>query len=238
MAFDPHPSTCTILVVDDERELRLFAEAVLQDLGYSVLLADSGRVAVQKLLNNPSAITAVLLDMTMPGITPEQTVRHLREICPALPVIILSGESETFVNERFDAGSLAGYLSKPYTEEDLKAVLTNALFRGVLQSSSTFKLEILSDLDRQELAHDFLAARKKDFPRMAELLAAAEFDQLRILSHKLKGGGGSFGFPHLTRLGGVLEHYAQRSDAASCGEQLALLEIYLRSLSLNDLYSK
>jgi hypothetical protein len=58
---------------------------------------------------------------------------------------------------------------------------------------------------------------------MRELLAASDFEGLRILSHSLKGSGGSFGFPELTRIGGELDGKecppAGRKRAAKCHER-------------------
>jgi HPt (histidine-containing phosphotransfer) domain-containing protein len=66
---------------------------------------------------------------------------------------------------------------------------------------------------------------------MLQLLAAADFDRLRVLSHSLKGSGGSFGFSELTRFGGTLEQYATQADAASFTAELARLEDYLEHLN-------
>jgi|GEM_PF-2895482 len=46
---------------------------------------------------------------------------------------------------------------------------------------------------------------------MMELLAASDFERLLVLGHSLKGSGGSFGFPELTRFGAALERSAQAS---------------------------
>jgi CheY-like chemotaxis protein len=220
----------TILVVDDDRELRLFAEALLQDLGHSVLLADSGRSAVALLLENPCAVNAVLLDMAMPGMAPEETFRHIRAICPALPVIILSGQSAAAISELFSPGTIAGYILKPYTDVELTAALSSALSAPVTAAERGFQLQPLSDFDRRDLAQQFLTARKIDLARMTKMLADSDFEHLWQLSHTLKGGGGCFGFMDLTRLGSELERYARASDAASCGEQLSQLKDLLGNL--------
>ncbi len=102
-----------ILVVGDEAALRQFAEMMLEEIGYSAVLAASGRQAVQTLLQDPEAIAGVLLDMTMPGMSPEETFRQLKEIRPDLPVLILSGELESTVRARFGAAALAGFIQKP-----------------------------------------------------------------------------------------------------------------------------
>ncbi len=78
-----------------------------------------------------------------------------------------------------------------------------------------------------ELVPEYLAARRGELPRMLELLAAGDFERLRILSHSLKGSGGSFGFPELSRFGAALERHAQESDGVSFSGELARLKDYL-----------
>lgn len=82
----------------------------------------------------------------------------------------------------------------------------------------------------QELTPGYLAARKQEVPEMIELLAASDFERLRVLSHSLKGSGSSFGFPELTRFGATLERYAQQSDFAFFREELTRLKSYLEDL--------
>ena len=82
----------------------------------------------------------------------------------------------------------------------------------------------------EELVPDYLAARRTEVPRMLELLAAADFERLRVLSHSLKGSGGSFGFAKLTRFGAALERYAEQSDGSAFGAELARLKDYLEHL--------
>jgi CheY-like chemotaxis protein len=227
---DFSPSAGTILVIDDERELRLLAEAMLEDLGYSALLAENGEAAVRMLQQNATAVTAVVLDLTMPGMGPEETLRRLKEVCPAVPVIILSGHGEDEVRRRFDVASVAGSIQKPYTETDLEAALTKALER-VSDAPPILNLQRLTDDDFAELSQEFLTARKLELPRMADLLGAGDFEGLELMGHSLKGSGGCFGHSELTRLGSAIEHYAQVFDGVACGEQLALLKDCLASLT-------
>jgi len=82
----------------------------------------------------------------------------------------------------------------------------------------------------EELAPDYLAARKVEIPQMLQLLAGCDFDRLHVLSHSLKGSGGSFGFPELSRLGAALERHAEAGDGAGFAEELARLKDYLEHL--------
>jgi CheY-like chemotaxis protein/HPt (histidine-containing phosphotransfer) domain-containing protein len=219
----------TILVVDDEPALRSFAEALLEDLGYSALLAENGRAAVQALLQDPDAVAAVLLDMTMPGLSPTETFRLMREIRPDLPVIILSGDLESTVREHFPAGTIAAFVQKPYTDVELETALTETLARHSSTSMPppAFKLVRLSDDEVDGMRQDYLAACRLDLARLETMLAAQDFLALQVMGHTLKGSGGCFGLSNLTQLGNALETSAKASDAAGCGEQIDTLRGFL-----------
>ena len=83
----------------------------------------------------------------------------------------------------------------------------------------------------EELAPEYLAARRSEVPEMLRLLAASDFNRLRILSHSLKG---SFGFPELTRFGAALEQHASRSDPEAFEAELVRLKAYLDQLNLDS----
>lgn len=82
----------------------------------------------------------------------------------------------------------------------------------------------------EELVPEYLAARQGEIVAMSELLAAGDFERLRILGHSLKGSGGSFGFPELSARGAVLERHAERSDGAAFQLELQRLTDYLAEL--------
>src|ERR1700729_3940743 len=80
-------NTASILVVDDEPQLRRAMKATLTDLGYSVMEARSGEEALASLRrDNPDL---VLLDLNMPGIGGLETCRAIRETSD-VPIIVLS----------------------------------------------------------------------------------------------------------------------------------------------------
>jgi HPt (histidine-containing phosphotransfer) domain-containing protein len=83
----------------------------------------------------------------------------------------------------------------------------------------------------EEAAKRYLQSRKNDLPRLMELAAAKEFEQLRILSHNMKGTGTSYGFPDLTRLGRLMEASAKEQNAGDMSAQLLELSRYLKQAS-------
>ena len=71
------------------------------------------------------AVTAVLLDLSMPRMGGSETVQLLRERSPELPVVLMSGYTEQEVPAKMldGAGGAVGFLQKPFLSEDLSSVL-------------------------------------------------------------------------------------------------------------------
>jgi PAS domain S-box-containing protein len=105
----------TILVVDDEEMVRNMARATLEHYGYRVVEAASGENAVGIFEERSADIDAVILDLTMPAMSGESTLGHLKRIKPAVPVVLSSGYNEAEATRRFHGEDLAGFLQKPYT---------------------------------------------------------------------------------------------------------------------------
>jgi CheY-like chemotaxis protein len=108
-----------VLVVDDEEIVRKTAKAALERLGYEVVLAGDGDEAVHVFRLIAPGTSLVLLDMTMPGISGEETMRLLREIRADVPIVLSSGFSEAEALRRFGNQRLAGFLQKPYSVRTL-----------------------------------------------------------------------------------------------------------------------
>jgi PAS domain S-box-containing protein len=116
----------TILVVDDEELVRRAAKVALEKYGYRVFVAEDGKRAVDLFQTFAPEISAVLLDMTMPGMSGEQTFQEMRKIRSDLPVIASSGYSETEAVARFGLG-IAGFVQKPYTAAALAAKVAEVM---------------------------------------------------------------------------------------------------------------
>jgi CheY-like chemotaxis protein len=109
----------TVLIVDDEEIVRRTAKTALERYGYSVLLAENGRRGLDLFREFRHQIFAVVLDMTMPVMGGEETLRHMKEIGSHIPVILSSGFNEAEAIRRFTGKGLAGFIQKPYTARAL-----------------------------------------------------------------------------------------------------------------------
>ena len=116
-----------ILLVDDEELLRSVGRDLLEDLGYTVYLAENGETALEVFTANRDSISLVLLDIIMPKMGGREAFLQLRAIAPDLKVLFCSGfSSEGTVNELMEMGA-SGFIQKPYNRFELSRALAEAL---------------------------------------------------------------------------------------------------------------
>lgn len=120
-----------ILVVDDEEIVRRTARDVLEAHGYPVLLADNGSEAADLFRRMEPEISLVLLDLTMPVMSGQETYRELKAIRPEIPIILSSGYTEADAVSRFEGMQLAGFLQKPFTASQLLEKIRSATAAAV-----------------------------------------------------------------------------------------------------------
>ncbi len=116
--------TGVVLAVDDEPVVLRLAHNMLERIGFEVLDAEGGQAAVELYAQHRDKIRGVFLDLTMPGMDGEETLKKLRAIDPEARVLICSGFSEKEIERRFFGKGLGGFLHKPYTMGDLRRALS------------------------------------------------------------------------------------------------------------------
>jgi PAS domain S-box-containing protein len=117
----------TILVIDDEEIVRRAAKSALEHYGYTVVASENGKDGLELLAKLHSAVDLVVLDMTMPGMSGEETLQRIRAVRPELPVILSSGYNEAEVTRRLTGQGLAGFIQKPYSASQLAQQIRIAL---------------------------------------------------------------------------------------------------------------
>jgi len=117
----------TVLVVDDEETIREVAAIMLEEMGYQVITAIDGVEAVELYRTHQDEITLVITDMTMPRMNGEECFRELRKLNPDVRVMLSSGYNEQDATSRFQGKGLVGFIQKPYGQEQLEAVVHQAV---------------------------------------------------------------------------------------------------------------
>ena len=121
------PPAPTVLIVDDEEIVRRAGRRLLETLGYRVLEADDGDVALDMWQAQRGDVDLVILDMTMPRLDGCDTLAQLRECAPDLKVLMTSGYSEREVLARSKDHTPNGFIPKPFrlkqVQESIEGVL-------------------------------------------------------------------------------------------------------------------
>jgi CheY-like chemotaxis protein len=120
----------TILVVEDDADLRPYLAEVLRSLGYQVITCSDPKAAKVYLVQAERRIDLMLTDIVMPGESGKELADHARKLRPALKVIFMTGYSRNAVvhQGRLDAG--VELLQKPVSQVDLANRIREVLDRA------------------------------------------------------------------------------------------------------------
>jgi PAS domain S-box-containing protein len=120
-----------VLLVDDERIVRISTQRLLEKFGFEVLVAHDGVEAIEVFRAQSGRIGAVLLDFTMPRMDGIETLKELRRIAPEIPVVLTSGYGARRLGDSQNvpqSGALPdAVLAKPYAAEELLATLQQVM---------------------------------------------------------------------------------------------------------------
>jgi len=117
----------TILLVDDEKAVRKVGRRMLELSGFDVMTAANGREALRVFTEHQREIDCVVLDLTMPEMDGEETLRELTQIQSDVRVVLSSGYDENEISSRFAGKGLTGFVQKPYDAATLVAEVAQAL---------------------------------------------------------------------------------------------------------------
>lgn len=109
----------TVLVIDDEEDVRISAQLILEELGFHVLTAENGKRGLELFRAHHHEIRTVLLDLTMPHMSGEDLFKAMRNINPEIHVLLSSGYSEEEVLRRFPQQEGFTFIQKPYPVDAL-----------------------------------------------------------------------------------------------------------------------
>ena len=148
-----------ILVVDDEKNIRLTMSQSLEPLGIPVQTAVNGEEALQKLREEPFGL--VFLDLKMPGIDGMAALRQIKDDWPKIRVIIITahGTIESAV-EAMKLGAV-DFIQKPFSPGEIRELATRVLDREALDEENAVDYVSLIELSKRHISdRGFSAARE------------------------------------------------------------------------------
>jgi CheY-like chemotaxis protein len=123
--------TGTILFVDDEEVIIQVGNRFLQRLGYRVITANGGEKAVRAFQRNNEKIDLVILDMIMPDMNGGETFNRLKEIDPAVKVLLSSGYTVNGQAKSILDRGCKGFIQKPFSLSDLSKRIHQILVKAI-----------------------------------------------------------------------------------------------------------
>jgi PAS domain S-box-containing protein len=130
----PRPAGQKVLVVEDEAMIRCNVRECLQQLGYHVLEAENGEIAMQLCAKHQGQIDLVLTDLVMPGMSGHELAGELAQRHPKIRMLFMSGYTEDSAARRDILLKGSAFLQKPFSVGDLSNAVQQALaMRAIMQ---------------------------------------------------------------------------------------------------------
>jgi CheY-like chemotaxis protein len=117
----------TVLVVDDEPEVRKLVAAMVGRLGYYVVTADSGEHAMTLYKHHNQPLALLIADVVAPGMSGPMLADNLSALQPDLKVLYISGYHNTHVVQKYVVEKGHALLAKPFTADALRSKISELL---------------------------------------------------------------------------------------------------------------
>ncbi|HEX6924332.1 MAG TPA: PAS domain S-box protein [Longimicrobiaceae bacterium] len=111
--------TETVLLVEDEKAVRVLVRRVLDRMGYTVLEAENGQEALEIMANRSEPVDLLLTDVIMPGMSGRELADALQKTHPDLRVLFMSGYTDEAISQHGVLVSGVAFLEKPFTPDIL-----------------------------------------------------------------------------------------------------------------------
>lgn len=146
-------SNGSIIVVDDNDSIRDLLKNLLQAEGYSVITADNGTAALEKL--KQMAFDLVISDIMMPGLSGLDLLREVRKFDSNLPVVMITGYPTIDTAVKVIKEGASDFITKPFNLDHAKLVIKRAVENGRLKRQNQTLSDKLEEVDRiKAISHD------------------------------------------------------------------------------------
>jgi len=173
----------TILIVDDEKDMRFYIENLITSFGYNAASVGSGYEAIEKVKTiNPALI---LLDLMMPEMDGIEVLRRLKEINGDIPVIMLSAHGSTDNVVKAMKIGASDFINKPFEPEVIEITLSQVLERkNLLLEVKRLKEEI-----NKQTRYDLIFSNNKKMTDIKSIIEQVAETNITVLVRGESGTG-------------------------------------------------
>jgi len=224
-----------VLVADDALANRLLVRTILRRAGAEVATAGDGQEAIE--MARSQSYDLILMDIQMPELNGHEATRLLRRGGYTDPIVALTADTTASARAASLASGCDGHLAKPFDRVTLVRQVAEWAGRPGPAVRSTDAIDTSRSARQDHVLHspleehpsfakvldDFVAGLPRRIDAMEAALADRRADEVRRLAHQLKGTGGNYGYPPLSKAAVALERAA--GDGDWLGQRTALDEL-------------
>jgi PAS domain S-box-containing protein len=233
-----------ILLAEDGHDNRELIRTILQHAGAVVEAVENGLEAVEKAKIGTCDI--ILMDMNMPEMDGYEATRFLRDRGFQKPIVALTANAMSGDSDQCLQAGCNEYLSKPIDRGRLIRTIAALIEKPLIvdqgineqeafgetaaeikmplamptNSGLTVVSQYIDDPEMASILEGFVERLPGQADAMRQAYAAGCYEELQRMAHKLKGAGGSYGYPSLTHACALLESAAKHRNAATAGTAL------------------
>lgn len=201
-----HGLSGNILLAEDTPENQKLISLYIKKLGAHVTIANDGKEAVE--IANCENFDLILMDMQMPVMDGIEAVKTLRENKNTTPIIALTANAMMQDRDRCLAAGCNDFLTKPIDRKKFENVLSQYLLPTAIDAMPITPIESLMKDEEpviMELIQQFLQRLKTDIEMLKQKTEGGEWQDVKQITHNIKGGGGGFGYPILSEVAAKIQ---------------------------------
>ena len=188
-----------VLLAEDNTDNQQLIEMYTNKFGLTIDFANNGQEAIEKVTQGKYDL--ILMDMQMPVMGGIEAIEFLRQMGCTLPIIAITANAMTSDKDKCLNAGAEDYATKPINVDKFYQVLANYLPKN--ESNDTISKSLDTD-KHKKLTENFMNKLPNMIKELNDAVDHLHWDSVQSLSHILKGMGGSFGHPEITRVSAII----------------------------------
>ncbi len=211
----------TVLLAEDNQDLRILASMYLRRTGISVVTAENGAQALEYIAREHFDL--VLMDIQMPGMDGLAAMRQLQHMGCAVPIVALTANTMKNDQEIYRVAGFNDFLAKPIEPEQLHRVL-NKFLTHAPPATHENHIPVFSMLEDDDpvilrVTRNFVAKLPVYYADLTQAVERRDWNATGKIVHDLQGLGGSMGYPLITEIATTMS-FASKSESLADMQQL------------------
>ena len=193
----------TVLLVEDNTTNQMIARSLLEDAGFTVIIADNGKEGVESFKENKDKIDLILMDLHMPVMNGYEAASAIREISKDIPIVAMTADVVLGVKEECMKHGIYQYISKPFDPEKFSDKLKEIIGKGAAPEA----VSPPALLDREKalillgnneelykaVLKEYLNENLETPEKLLRAIDEKRYEEAEEMLHKLKSSTGSIG---------------------------------------------